>query len=130
LYTLNIVVEEAEAGGALPGLTGVLTGDVTYRQRIALPPGSVIEVQLQEASRADAPAQVIASQTITTNGENVPIPFVLTYDPAQIDPRFTYVLSVRITVDGELRWVNTGRYAVLTGGNPIDGVEVVVFPAS
>src|SRR5690606_28033950 len=55
--------------------TGVLTGTVTYLQRVALPPGSVIEVRLQDVSRADAAAEVIASQTITTAGENVPIPF-------------------------------------------------------
>jgi uncharacterized lipoprotein YbaY len=130
LYTLNIVVEEVVAMETSPDLTGVLTGDVTYRQRIALPPGSVIEVQLQDVSRADAPAQMIASQTITTSGENVPIPFVLMYDPAEIDPRSTYTLGARITVDGDLQWINAGRYAVLTGGNPTDHVVVMVSPAN
>jgi uncharacterized lipoprotein YbaY/heat shock protein HslJ len=108
---------------------GVLTGTVTYQERVALPPGSIIEVQLQDVSRADAPATVIASQTITTTGENVPIPFTLTYDPAEIDPRFTYALSVRITVEGQLRWINTEHDGVLTRGAPLTGVEVVVQPA-
>lgn len=109
-------------------LSGILTGTVTYLQRIALPSGSVVEVQLQDVSRADAQAQIIASQTITTAGENVPIPFRLSYDPAQIDPRFTYALSARITINGELRWINTESYAVLTHDAPLTGVEVVVRP--
>jgi uncharacterized lipoprotein YbaY len=113
-------------GGSQP--SGVLTGTVNYLQRIALPPASVIEVHLEDVSRADAPAQVLASQTITTAGENVPIPFMLTYDPAQIDPRFTYGLRVRITTGGELRWINTEHIAVLTGGAPTTGVEVIVQP--
>ncbi len=110
-------------------LTATLTGTVTYRQRIALPPGSVIAVQLQDVSKADAAAQIITSQTITTAGENVPIPFTLSYDPAQIEPKHTYALSVRITVAGQLRWINTERYAVLTNGAPTTGVEVMVQPA-
>ncbi len=42
-------------------LSGILTGTVTYRERIALSPGSVIDVQLQDVSRADAAAQIIAA---------------------------------------------------------------------
>jgi uncharacterized lipoprotein YbaY len=113
---------------AMLELSGVLTGTVTYLQRIALPAGSVIEVQLQDVSRADVAAEVLASQTITTGGENVPIPFELSYDPAQIDPRFTYALSVRIMVDGLLRWINTEHVGVLTRGSPASGVEVLVAP--
>lgn len=123
------------ADGTAPDTTvntpasGVLTGTVTYLQRIALPPGSVIEVQLQDVSKQDVAAEILARQTITTTGENVPIPFGLSYDPAQIEERFTYALSVRITIDGQLAWLNTERYAVLTNGAPLTGVEVRVQPA-
>ncbi len=55
--------------------TATLTGSVTYLQRIALLPDAVIDVQLQDVSKADVAANVIASQTNTTTGENVPIPF-------------------------------------------------------
>jgi uncharacterized lipoprotein YbaY len=109
--------------------SGVLTGTVTYLQRIALPTGSVIEVQLQDVSKQDVVAEVIASQTITTAGENVPIPFELSYDPAQIEDQFTYALGVRITIDGQLAWLNTERYAVLTRDAPATGIEVLVRPA-
>ena len=106
--------------------SGVLTGTVIYLQRIALTPGEVIDVQLQDVSKMDVAATIIAQQTIMTQGENVPIPFELTYDPEQIDPRFTYALSASITIEGQLRWINTERYTVLTNGAPMTGVEVVV----
>ena len=119
---------DSEAEGESLDLSGVITGTVTYRQRVALPADSVIEVQLQDVSRADAPAEIVASQTITTAGENVPIPFELTYDPAQIDPRFTYALRATITLDSELSWTSTEAHLVLTNGQPASGVEVVVSP--
>lgn len=122
---------DAETGGETEEIvqpSGVLTGTVTHLQRSALPPGSVIDVQLQDVSRADAAAQVIAGQTITTTGETMPIPFTLIYDPAQIDPRNSYALGVRINVDGQLQWINTEHHGVLTRGAPMTGVEVVVHP--
>jgi uncharacterized lipoprotein YbaY len=111
---------------ALPALTGVLTGTVTYLQRIALPPNAVIDVQLQDVSLQDAPATVIAAERYIAEGRQVPIPFELTYDPAGIDPKHTYAVAARITVDGKLRWINTQRHPVLTRGAPVTDVEIVV----
>lgn len=110
-------------------LDGVLTGSVMYLQRIALPEGSVISVELQDVSRADAPAEIIATQTITTTGENVPIPFELRYDPTQIESSHTYAVRAQITVDGELRWTSTERYSVLTNDNPTNELTIMVMPA-
>lgn len=119
----------AVSSSTAPTATATLTGTVMYLQRVILPAGAVIEVQLQDVSKMDVAATVLASQTITTTGENVPIPFALSYDPAQIDERATYALGVRITIEGELRWINTERYAVLTNGAPTSGVEVMVQSA-
>jgi uncharacterized lipoprotein YbaY len=109
-------------------LSGVLTGQVTYLQRVLLEPGALIEVRLEDVSKADAPAELITSQTIQTLGKQVPIPFELKYDPSVIDPRVTYALGVKITVDGKLRWINTTRISVLTRDAPTTDVEVVVDP--
>jgi uncharacterized lipoprotein YbaY/membrane-bound inhibitor of C-type lysozyme len=110
-------------------ITGaVLTGTVTYLQRMALPPNAVIEVVLADVSRADAPATIIATQTITAAGKQVPFPFELTYDPASIQPQNTYAVQARILVDGKLRFISTQRYAVLTNGRPMTGVNIVVQP--
>jgi putative lipoprotein len=107
-------------------LPGSLTGSVIYRERIALDPNAVIEVQLLDVSKADAPAEVIASQTLEAEGRQVPIPFELTYDPAQIDERFSYTVSARILVNDRLRWISQDAYPVLTQGSPVSDVEIVV----
>jgi putative lipoprotein len=94
--------------------------------RIALPPNAVVEVTLADVSKQDVAATVIASQTIETKGVQVPIPYELTYDPSTIDPRFTYAVSARITVDGKLAWISTTHNSVLTRGAPVTGVEIIV----
>ncbi len=104
----------------------VLTGNVTYLSRIALPSGSVIEVKLSDVSRQDVPADVVGETTIVTQGENVPIPFEIAYDSSKIDERLTYAVSARILVGGELRWTNTDHIPVLTQGNPSSEVEILV----
>ncbi len=103
----------------------VVSGVVTYRQRIALPPNSVIEIKIQDVSRADAPAITLAQKTITTTGQQVPIPFSLAYNPDKIKANHSYAVQVRILINGKLRWINKSRYSVITQGNP-NQVEVVV----
>jgi putative lipoprotein len=115
--------QEGEAGTPAPPIA-VLTGTVTYRERMALPEGAVVRVELRDVSRADASAPLLATQEIRPTTQ-VPIAFELRYDPARIDPRHTYAVSARIEVDGTLWWINDTQHQVLTGGNP-DRVEVVV----
>ena len=122
------VTPPAVVDGTSAALTGIMTGTVTYLQRIALPPGSVINIELQDISIADAPAKILASQTITTAGENVPIPFELTYDPTKIDPRFRYSVRATILIDGKLRWTSTQVNSVLTNDAPLSNIEVIVEP--
>jgi uncharacterized lipoprotein YbaY len=110
-----------------PSQSAAVTGTVTYLQRIALPPTAVIEVKLQDVSRADAPAITISEVRMVSGGKQVPFPFTLTYSPNQIKPNYTYAVQARILVDGQLRFINTSRYAVITQGNP-STVEVVVSP--
>ena len=115
-------------GGASEGeMSGRLTGTVTYRERIALPPGSVVRVTLQDVSRADAPADILATWTLTTSGENVPIPFEVSYDPAQVDPRNRYVVRAEIR-DGadSLLWTSDTAYPVITEGVSGDAVDILV----
>lgn len=108
--------------------SGSVTGTVGYRQRIALPSNAIVEVKLQEVSRLDAPAVTIAEQTIETAGRQVPFAFALAYDPSRIDPRFTYVVQARITVEGELQWITTTAYRVITQGYPTT-VDIMVEQA-
>lgn len=103
----------------------VLTGSVTYRSRIALPPDAVVTVQLLDVSLADAPSETLAEQTIRTDERQVPIPFRLTYDPFDVHPRMRY--AVRATVrdgEGRMTWTTDTAYPVLTQNAPMDDVEI------
>ena len=46
----------------------------------------------------------------------MPFVFEIAYDPKRIEARFTYAVQARIEVDGQLRFINDQRYAVLTRG--------------
>jgi putative lipoprotein len=98
--------------------TGVVSGTVAYRERLALPPNALVEVQLQDVSLADAPAKVIVEDKITLGDRQVPVPFELNFDPASIDPKHKYSVSARILVDGSLLFTNDKSYLVLTEGHP------------
>ena len=78
-----------------------ISGTVFYRERIALPPGAEVSVELQDVSRADAPAEVLASTRFRAEG-GPPYGFELSYDPADIDQRMSYALRAAIRADGEL----------------------------
>jgi uncharacterized lipoprotein YbaY len=116
-----------EVNGTMQTDSATVSGTVTYRPRIAMPPNAVLEVQLVDVSRAGAPAIVLASQATVFGDRQVPIPFELVYSPDQIDPRMTLAVQARILVDGQLRFINTSRVPVVPQG-PSTPVEVVVDP--
>ncbi len=98
--------------------SGVVAGTVAYRERMAMPENALLTIQLQDVSRAGAPAKVIAEQKFMFAGHQVPLPFEVHYDPAKIDPKRNYALSARITVNAQLIFLNTTAYPVITQGNP------------
>jgi uncharacterized lipoprotein YbaY len=104
---------------------GEVTGTVTYRQRMALPPNAQIEVSLEDVSQADAAAKLVAEQKMTLGERQVPVPFALKFDPAKIDPTHSYGVRAKIVVDGEVRFASDQAYPVLTMGHP-SSVEVLV----
>jgi putative lipoprotein len=104
-----------------------VSGTVTYRERIALVPGTQLRVTLSETTRADAPAQFIAETTVP-DVMQVPIPFRITFPGAWIDPKLTYTLRARIEREGRLLFTNDAQVRVLTGGAP-SHVEIVVVSA-
>jgi len=107
---------------------GRLTGRVTYRERTALPPDAAVLLRLEDVSRQDAPARFVAGQVLPTEGRQVPIPFALYYDSADIDPRHTYQVRADIVSGGRRRFLTAHAYPVLTRGNP-DHVEIVLQQA-
>jgi putative lipoprotein len=104
-----------------------LTGTVTYLRRVALTPEAVVQLELREVSRADAEAPLLAKRILHPEGKQVPIPFVLDYDPAEIDPRRAHAISARIADRGQLAFVTDTRIPVITAGAP-SSTEIVVAP--
>ena len=102
-----------------------VTGTVTYRERIALPPTAVIKVRLVDVSRADAPAIVLGEQITQAAGKQVPFAFEIAFDPAKIEARYSYAVQARIEQDGKLRFISGRHYAVITRGAP-DHVDIVL----
>ena len=88
----------------------VIRGTATYRERLMLPPQAVFEARLEDVSRADAPSRVLGQSQVS--GANSPIRFEIPYLREMISARSRYSVSARITVDGELWFVNDARTPV------------------
>ena len=83
-----------------------IEGEVFYRERMMLPPGAEVEVQLQDISRADALAAVMETVMFKAEG-GPPYAFIIHYDPADIDERGRYSLRATITHGDQLMFTST-----------------------
>lgn len=101
-----LAVPEATNAGEM-----TIAGEVTYRERIALPPDAVLVVELADVSLADAPATVVARRRIAPTGQ-VPIRFEIGFDPKAIQNGRTYTLQARITVGERLMFVTGASHQV------------------
>lgn len=108
-----------------PRPTAELAGTITYRERIALPAGARVEIQLLDVTdENEATPPLVAERLLDAPGQ-VPIAFSLGYDPKAIAANHTYSLRVRVRVGEELWFASPFDLRVLTGGNP-DHVEVLL----
>ena len=96
--------------------SAAIQGTATYRERIALPPGAVLEVVLLDISRQGAPAERIAEASIPVQGQ-VPITFRLPYDPARIQPQAMYAVQASLLAEGRVLFRSEGTSPVLTRGH-------------
>ncbi|UVK99758.1 YbaY family lipoprotein [Pseudomonas sp. B21-048] len=111
-----------------PTANASLDGEVFYLQRIALPPSAILSVSLQDVSLADAPAVVLDEQKGPVKGQ-VPLPFHLSDDPAQVKPGHRYSVSARIEVDGKLMFITTENHAVQLDGKDPQPLKIRVDAA-
>lgn len=108
---------DAEMSGE-PAALARIEGSVMYRERIMLPPGVEVEVQLQDISRADAGAKLLSSVLLTPTG-GPPYKFAIEYDPSTIDPRMRYALRATISSGERLLFTSTD-YIDPFQGNPVE----------
>ena len=93
-----------------------------------MPAGAVFEATLEDVSRADAPASVIASTRLASPG-NPPLKFSIAYDPARIVATNRYVVRAQITHDGKLLFTSDTAAPVITRGSPMS-VSIVLTKSS
>lgn len=130
LFSLVLLLAGCTSSPVVPAtgtgtVTRNVTGTITYRERIALPPSAVVTVKLVDVSLADAPAVLVAEQVITTAGRQVPFEFALEYDAARIQPSRTYAVQVRIEDGGKLLFISDKMNLVITRDAPTH-LDIVV----
>ncbi|GFE95415.1 MULTISPECIES: META domain-containing protein [unclassified Gluconobacter] len=98
-FALSLMAGSAFVQVAKADPLETLSGTVTYRERMALPAGAVLTVQLEDISRADAPAIILAEsrQDILHPG---PIAYTLRYPV--LKSGFRYALRAEIRVGNTL----------------------------
>lgn len=84
-----------------------LTGEVTYREKIALPPDARLVVRLLDVSRHDTRPMVHAEAPIAPTGK-IPLQFTLRFDDGLIIPSHRYGLDIAI-MSGSQMWFHTAE---------------------
>jgi putative lipoprotein len=120
--SLTLMLAACQTTKAEP--TATVRGEITYRERIAVPPGAQLEVLLLDVSRADAPSEKISGVTLSDIGQP-PYPFEIAYRPEQIIASHTYVVQARLTHQGRLLFITDQAYPVITRGHPTE-VQIVL----
>jgi len=88
-----------------------LHGEALYRERMALPPGAVLSVWIEDTGATHGAPLVMAEQREDIH-RGVPIPYTLTYPV--LPPGGHYVLNAEITVEGRR------LFATPDGGMPLN----------
>jgi putative lipoprotein len=105
----------------------VVSGSVSYLERIALTPQAVVRVEVVREGPGEGPARVVGEQTLREPGQ-VPIAFSVPLSET-LEPSAAYVVRASIT-DGERVLASREPVPVLTQGHPAEGVRVRVSGAA
>ena len=92
-------------------------GTAAYVADSGLPAGATFDAQLQDVSRADAAATLIARARIESPGPS-PLSFTISYDPGKIDASRRYVVRAQIRAGARLLFTSDIATPVITGGHP------------
>ena len=103
-------------------------GRATYLERIKMPPGADLVVQLVDNQLADTPQAVIASIRLD-DVAGPPYEFTLPYDAAKLRPGGMYGLHANLHgPDGELWFVTDTRVPVTPGSSDVVEFRMVRVP--
>jgi putative lipoprotein len=96
-----------------------LPGEVTYRERIALPDSATLTLELIDLALPDLPRLSVSAPT---GSGQVPLSFNLTFEDSLILPQHNYALNAEISADGFM-FRNVEPYPV----TPLAQTEPVVI---
>jgi putative lipoprotein len=117
----------ASMGSNAPAGQSAITGSVTYRERMALPPDAAIAVKLQEVAPG-GDVKTIAETLFAPAGKQVPVAFQLTYNPADIHAGHTYQVTANISAKGRPMFATVAPYTITPGTHA--QVTLVLQPAA
>ena len=104
-----------------------IQGEVTYRERMMLPPGAILTVTLEDVSKMD-----VASETLSRDEQVVeggpPYAFSVPYDPALIDERRRYSLRAEIRMGEALLFTSTEQLDPFNQSQ--QRIEIMLFASS
>lgn len=104
------------ASSILSAQTAHISGTVTYRERMALPASAIVEVRLDDVTRAVGTPPVVAITMVQQPGQ-VPIKFDLPYDARAINANGRYALRATISDGGTVLFASADATLVLTQGH-------------
>ena len=73
-----------------------ITGEFTYRERVALRPGAYAVLKINNISRADAPSVTLTERKIDLNGKSVPISYDISVPAMRLNPKDRYAIRIEI----------------------------------
>jgi putative lipoprotein len=85
---------------------------------MALPADAEVRVILIDATRQDSAGAPVADTLIHPDGRQVPLPFVLRFDPRRIDQRHDYAVRATISTGGRPVFTTRGVVKVVTRDHP------------
>lgn len=107
-----------------------LTGLIDHPHQMTLGDGMTVIVRIEDTTRSGAPGKKIAEEIIKAQGDTIPMPFAIVYDPRKINTEHKYSISVKIQdAEGNVIYVNQANIPVITQGNPTHDIDVVVVLA-
>ena len=96
-----------------------LSGEVTYRERIALPDTAVLSIELIDLALPDRPRLSVSAPT---GAGQVPLAFTLTFEDSMILPQHSYALNAEINA-GDIHFRNVEPFGV----TPLAQTEPIVI---
>ena len=104
-----------------------VTGVIVHTHRMTIPAGYVITIRIEDITKTDKPGKKIAEEVIKSQGDDLPIPFAIVYNLREINANHAYSMRVNIEDStGKMLYTNNTSVPVITKGNPIQDVEVIV----